>query len=89
MQGGRIRTVVYDKRFDEELRRINPHVQRADEFVNGAEVVLARNPECGCPLEDSKVWFICGHTVDAAIYYTFDEDHVYFLSIEKTRLPEL
>jgi hypothetical protein len=40
-------------------------------------------------LEGSQVWFICGHTVDAAIYYTFDNDHVDMLSIEKTKLPEL
>ena len=89
MQSGKVRTVVYDPRFEEELARIYPHVQRADEFVNGAENILARNPECGCPLGDSQVWFICGHTVDAAIYYTFDADNVYFLSIEKSRLPEL
>jgi hypothetical protein len=28
-------------------------------------------------------------TIDVALYYTFDNDHVYFLSIEKTKLPEL
>jgi hypothetical protein len=51
--------------------------------------VLSRNPEIGCQLDTSNVWFVCGHTVDAALYYTFDADHVYFLSIEKTKLPEL
>ena len=68
---------------------IEPIVRRADEFMEGAETILARNPEIGCQLEDSKVWFVCGHTVDAALYYTFDEDYVHFLSIEKTKLPEL
>lgn len=68
---------------------IEPIVRRADEFMEGAETILSRDPEAGCPLEGSQVWFICGHTVDAALYYTFDADHVYFLSIEKTKLPEL
>ena len=68
---------------------IEPIVQRADEFLEGAIAILAREPECGCRLEGSQVWFVCGHTVDAALYYTFDENHVYFLSIEKTMLPEL
>jgi hypothetical protein len=68
---------------------IEPIVRRADEFMEGAETILSRNPEIGCQLEDSKVWFVCGHTVDAALYYTFDDDRVYLLSIEKTKLPEL
>lgn len=89
MPTAKIRTVVYDERFEYELAYIQPNAQRADEFVNGAENILSRDPEAGCQLEKSKVWFICGHTVDTALYYTFDEDNVYFLSIEKTKLPEL
>ena len=89
MQEGKIRTIVYDERFVSEMAKIEPSVRRADEFIEGTEIILARNPEMGCPLEGSQVWFICGHTVDAAIYYTFDKDYVYFLSIEKTKLPEL
>ena len=60
-------------------------------FIDGAVTVLSRDPPKGggCQLDNSKVWFICGHTVNAALYYTFDADHVYFLSIEKTKLPEL
>jgi hypothetical protein len=86
---GKIRTIVRDERFELEMDYIEPNVRRADEFVEGAETILSRDPEAGCQLEDSQVWFICGHTVDAALYYTFDADNVYFLSIEKTRLPEL
>ena len=89
MQEGKIRTIVYDKRFVSEMAKIEPNVRRADEFIEGAERVLARNPEIGFPLDGSQVWFICGHKVDAAIYYTFDEDYVYLLSIQKTELPEL
>lgn len=89
MQSGKIRTVVFDKRFEEELAQIESQVRRADEFVDGAVTILSRDPEAGFQLSNSQVWFVCGHTVDAALYYTFDADHVYFLSIEKTRLPEL
>ena len=85
----KIRTIVYDERFERELEYIEHHVHRAEEFMRGAETILSRDPEVGCQLEDSKVWFICGHRVDAALYYTFDENHVYFLSIEKTKPPEL
>jgi hypothetical protein len=86
----KIRTIFYDERFERELEYIQPHARRADEFINGAENVLARDPEAGFPLEDnSQVWVICGHTVNAVLYYTFDENNVYFLSIEKTMLPEL
>lgn len=89
MQEDKIRTIVYDERFVYEMARIEPSVRRADEFIEGTEIILARNPEMGCPLDGSQVWFICGHTVNAAIYYTFDNDNVYLLSIEKTKLPEL
>ena len=89
MPEDRIRTIVKDERFEFEMAKLELHVRRADEFIEGTEIILARNPEAGCPLEGSQVWFICGHTVDAALYYTFDSDHVYFLSIEKTKLPEL
>jgi hypothetical protein len=89
VQSGKIRTIVYDERFEYELARIEPNVRRAHEFVEGAENVLSRHPEAGYRLEGSNVWFIGGHTVDVALYYTFDSDNVYFLSIEKTKLPEL
>jgi hypothetical protein len=46
-------------------------------------------PRPGVSLKDLPVWFVCGHTVDAALYYTFDADHVYFLSIKRTKMPEL
>lgn len=89
MPDSRIRTVVFDERFEYELAKLEPNVRRADEFVDGAVAILSRDPEAGCPVDGSQVWIICGHKVDAAIYYTFNKDSVYFLSIEKTKLPEL
>jgi hypothetical protein len=86
---GKIRTIIRDKRFERELAEIERNVRRADEFLEGAETILSREPERGCQLDDSSVWFIAGHTVDLAIYYTFDADNVYLLSIERAILPEL
>jgi hypothetical protein len=71
------------------MAAIERDVRRADEFLEGAETILSRQPESGYQLEDSSVWFVAGHTVDLALYYAFDEDHVYFLSIQKATLPEL
>jgi hypothetical protein len=64
-------------------------VRRADEFLEGAETILSRQPESGFQLEGSSVWFISGHTVDLAIYYTFDDDNVYLLSVQRVIPPEL
>ena len=51
--------------------------------MEGTEKVLSRNPEEGCQIDHLNVRFIPGYTVDLALYYTFDEDRVYFLSITK------
>ena len=88
MHEGKIRTIIRDRRFEQEMARIEPSVPRADEFLEGAEAILSRQPESGFQLEGSSVWFISGHTVDIVLYYTFDDDHVYFLSVEKYVLPE-
>jgi hypothetical protein len=86
---GKIRTIIRDKRFEQEMARIVPNVRRADEFLEGAETILSRQPESGFRLGDSNVWFISGHTVDIALFYTFDDDHVYFLSAERAIPPLL
>ena len=71
------------------MARIVSSVRRADEFLEGAETILSRNPQAGCRLDDSNVWFIAGHTVDVALYYTFDDDYVHFLAVEKVAPPQL
>jgi hypothetical protein len=86
---GKIRTIIRDPRFEQEMARIVSNVQRADEFLEGVEQILSRKPESGYQLEDSNVWFIAGHTVDIALYYTFDADYVHFLSVEKITPPQL
>jgi len=86
---GKRRTIIRDKRFEEEMRRLLGTVKRADEFLEGAETILAGEPTCGIQLNDSSVWFVSGHTVDVVIYYAFDDDHVYLLSAQRYIPPEL
>lgn len=79
-----MRTIVRDARFEAEMREIEGNVQKADEFLLGAETVLSRKPNTGQHLgAGSHVWFLPGYTADLAIYYTFDDERVYLLSIRK------
>lgn len=81
----KLRTVVRNSRFQAELDAIEPRVERADEFLKGIEMVLARLPECGRRIGNTEVWFIAGWTVDLAIYYAFDDERVILLSIIQTK----
>ena len=47
MYTGKIRTIIRDPDFEREMARIVPSVQRADEFLEGAEQILSRTPEAG------------------------------------------
>ena len=87
--GKHIREVVREHRFEKEMALIHPNAKRADEFLEGAERILSRMPEAGYPVDGSNIWFIDGHTVDLALYYTFDTNRVYFLSIKKIPPPQL
>jgi hypothetical protein len=80
----RLRDIAKNTRFEQELAALEPNIERADEFLEAVEMVLARMPECGTQIGNSRVWFIPGWTVDLAIYYTFDADRVILLSICKT-----
>jgi hypothetical protein len=60
----------------------------ADEFIEAIEWALARRPEIGSMVttDDPPVWFIPTVSVDRVtpltVYYTFDADRVYLLSIQ-------
>ena len=43
------RVVIRQQRFEQELRAIFADPMEADEFVSGAELVLAHIPEIGMP----------------------------------------
>ena len=80
----KLRDIARNSRFEQELAALEPNIERADEFLEGVEMVLARMPQCGTQIGNSRVWFIPGWTVDLAIYYAFDADRIILLSIRKT-----
>jgi hypothetical protein len=84
----KLRTIVKNSRFEKELEAIESVVEKADKFLEGVEMVLARLPQCGHQLGNSNVWFIPGWTVDLAIYYSFDDERVVLLSIRRTNPVE-
>lgn len=79
------REVIREHLFEDELRALIGDEVAADEFVEAAEFLLARNPEVGTRLAPgSAVWFlpmapIAGASV--SLYYTFDDNAVTLLSI--------
>ena len=82
-----LRRVVREHRFERELRRLIADAIEADEFVEGAEWLLARDPFIGSQVEaNSPVWFLPMAPVgdvQVSLYYTFDESTVWLLSIAR------
>ena len=78
------RNVVYESRFDNELKKIEPDFERADSLIRGIEWVLQRCPEFGTNInKDPPVWFIPAIDVfdlPYVIYYTFNSQKVFMLS---------
>ena len=67
------------------MRALVRHPIAADQFVEGAEFLLARDLFIGSPTDDPNVWFlpmapITGKQV--ALYYAFNASTVWFLAIE-------
>ena len=88
------RDIVRTERFERELREIEESPRRADEFTEAAEWTLARDPSSGTQIKDDPpIWFI--PMVDAlddstvAIFYTFDDQKVWLMSILKSHLYEI
>jgi len=80
-----LHTIVEEHYFALQLKRIIPDAERADEFMDGARWVLARDPTAGYQVSES-VWFLpmadSPETLAVNLYYTFNETYVYFLAIE-------
>ena len=53
------RQVIRERSFERELRALIRDAREADDFVDAAEFVLARDPEAGLPLGDG-LWFADG-----------------------------
>lgn len=81
------RTVIDSVRFRKELHAVSSDSRRADEFVDNAKRLLARNPYAGYQSIPSHVWFlpIAERLGRAALYYRFDGEVVELLSIRPFR----
>jgi hypothetical protein len=89
MQPPKMRTIVREHPFEREIKALGESSDgKAYEFMEAIEMVLSRNPQCGHHLGDSHVWFLAGHTIPLVVYYTFDENNVFLLSMQKTESLE-
>ncbi len=82
-----LRQVIREHRFERELRALIDKAIPADQFVEAAEFLLARDPLIGSRVdEDNRVYFLPMAPVEGkqiALYYTFDESTVWLLSIAR------
>lgn len=83
-----LREICYSKQYEKELSEFDSDVKRTDEFMRGAVWTLSRNPEHGTRIaKNSRVWFLpiedTPTATPVAVYYTFNENKVLFLSIKK------
>ena len=79
-----IRQVIREHRFERELRALIRDAIPADQFVEAAEYLLARDPLVGTPTDDLLVWALPMAPVENAqivLYYAFDNSTVWLLSI--------
>jgi hypothetical protein len=79
----RFREIVEEEQFLDEKQGLDPDPVRADEFIEGAVFVLSRNPKAGKQVGE-HVWFLPMAQSDLGLFYTFDNDHVYLLSLQRS-----
>ena len=81
----RLRRVIREHQFERDLRALSLSPKEADEFVEAAEFVLARDPEIGLHIApNSNVWVLPMAPVgdlELSLYYIFDESTVWLISI--------
>jgi len=77
--------VIHAIEFDEQLYRLIPDPELADEFIEAAKYVLAMNPESGMAVSPvGKTWYLPMAPVDGrrvSLFYTFDEEAVFLLAV--------
>lgn len=80
------RNIAREPLLEQELMQLGLDAISADEFTRGAEWILSRDAEYGTRVA-KDVWFlpVAQHSppISASLYYTFDENRIYFLSIRR------
>ncbi|MCX6557706.1 MAG: hypothetical protein NTW95_09810 [Candidatus Aminicenantes bacterium] len=87
-KGSSYRTIVEGKQYSKELAALINDPKRADEFVEGIQYVLAREPnsiEATCLDQNYPLWFIPCSCNDIVIFYTYDDNEITLLSIIDSR----
>jgi hypothetical protein len=78
------RQIVKNPRFEQDLAQLNFDPVRADEFTEGAEWFLGREPRRGTQVS-RNVWFLPmwepGKAKPVNLYYTFSDDSIVFLAL--------
>jgi len=79
------RRIVREHLFERELRALIGGAREADEFVEAAEFVLARDPCAGQETARPPIWALpmplIADDEQVVLYYTFDASTVRLLSI--------
>ncbi len=82
------RSVIREHHFEKDLAELICDFADADDFVAGAEWLLAQNPEIGFrTAPDSAVWFLPMTPIEGtqvAVYYTFDDLTLWLISLART-----
>ena len=84
-----LRQIIKTRLFEDQLQSLIEGVAKAaDEFIEALEMALARRPEIGwLHSTDPPIWQVPMVDVERlrpplVVYYTFDEERVYLLSIQ-------
>lgn len=82
-----LRTVIWEREFEQDFVRLRARARRIEDFVNGAEWVLSRDPYQGVQIPHTRTWVLTSRPGvyrlrPVTLYYTFDDSEVHFLSIE-------
>jgi len=80
------RTVIREHSFERDLTALISDEREADDFVEAAEYLLARDPKAGSLLyANGSVWLLPMAPVSGkqvSLYYTFDEHTVWLFAIK-------
>lgn len=87
------RSLVTEKRFDEERDALNPDIERWDEVFESFDLALAQDPLIlGKETDESGIYAITTGTWPGAppvvIYFRYDDDTVTLLSIREEEATE-
>lgn len=84
------RDLIHTDQFVKELEEIEKDIRRADEFLRGVTNLISRFPTEGKHRDTIKnIWaWAMNESPSVVIYYTFNEQNIWLLSIKKFEKEE-